>query len=241
MAASPPESLARYADAIVGHLLGVGKGDTLVVQGQPEHRELLVAVAESAYRAGAQYVDVGHGRSARTRARLLHGSDDALGALSPWAAAGCREASAARSARVHHRRRRAGLSRRRPARSGSRPTIARSPSRSRFVRRAQLNLRVALDRSPRWPADHWAARSIPNLEPLEGEAAAREGSPQLLPARRRGREGNERLAQAPPHARRAVGTKLTKLGLTGARAARPGHELDLGFRPARAGSAGRRR
>ena len=33
----PPESLERYADAIVRASLGIEKGDTLVVQGQPEH------------------------------------------------------------------------------------------------------------------------------------------------------------------------------------------------------------
>ena len=54
----PPEARARYADAIVRASLGIEKGDTLVVHGQPEHREVLVAVAESAYRAGARYVDV---------------------------------------------------------------------------------------------------------------------------------------------------------------------------------------
>ena len=80
----PPESLARYADAIVQASLGVEKGDTLVVQGEPEHRELLVAVAESAYRAGAQFVDAITVDPLVTRARLLHGTDDALGGVSPW-------------------------------------------------------------------------------------------------------------------------------------------------------------
>ena len=50
----PAESLARYADAIVKASLGIEQGDTLVVLGEPEHRELLVAVAEAAYRAGAR-------------------------------------------------------------------------------------------------------------------------------------------------------------------------------------------
>ena len=75
----PPESLSRYADAIVSACLGIEQGDTLVVQGEPEHRELLVAVAESAYRSGAQYVDVLTLDPLVMRARLLHGTDDALG------------------------------------------------------------------------------------------------------------------------------------------------------------------
>ena len=48
-----PAELARYADAIVKAGLSLRPGDTLVVRGEPAHRELMVAVAESAYRAGA--------------------------------------------------------------------------------------------------------------------------------------------------------------------------------------------
>src|ERR1700745_2392752 len=87
----PPEALARYADAIVRASLGIGKGDTLLVQGEPEHRELLVAVAETAYRAGARFVDVVTADPLVMRARLLHGSDDAIGALSPWSRRRLRE------------------------------------------------------------------------------------------------------------------------------------------------------
>jgi leucyl aminopeptidase (aminopeptidase T) len=43
----PAESLERYADAIVGASLVIEEGETLVVQGEPEHRELLVAVANA--------------------------------------------------------------------------------------------------------------------------------------------------------------------------------------------------
>src|SRR4249919_1940230 len=96
----PPDTLARYADAIVRASLGIGKGDTLVVQGEPEHRQLLVAIAESAYRAGAQFVDVVTTDPLVMRARLLHGSDDALGALSPWSRRRYREATAPHGALV---------------------------------------------------------------------------------------------------------------------------------------------
>ena len=93
-----PESLTRYADAIVRASLGIGKGDTLLVQGQHEHRELLVAVADSAYRAGAQFVDVQVTDPLVMRARLLHGSDDALGAVSPWSRRLFREVSGSHGA-----------------------------------------------------------------------------------------------------------------------------------------------
>src|ERR1700757_3292467 len=96
-----PEALSRYADAIVRSSLDVRKGETLVVQGQPEHRELLVAIAESAYGAGARFVDIVVSDPLVTRARLLHGSDDALGALSPWARRRYREAAGPNGALAH--------------------------------------------------------------------------------------------------------------------------------------------
>src|SRR5215470_1788578 len=97
----PPETLGRYADAIVRASLGIEEGDTLVITGEPEHRELLVAVAESAYRAGARFVDVITADPLVMRARLLHGSDDSLGALSPWSRRRYREASSPQGALAH--------------------------------------------------------------------------------------------------------------------------------------------
>ena len=96
----PPEALARYADGIVRASLGIGEGDTLVVQGQPEHRELLVAIAESAYRAGAHFVDIVNADPLVTRARLLHGADETIGAVSPWARRRYREVAGPNGALV---------------------------------------------------------------------------------------------------------------------------------------------
>ena len=86
-----PEALVRYADAIVRTSLGVGKGDSVVVQGEPAHRELMVAVAAAAYRAGAVYVEAVVADPLVARARLEHGSDASLGAVSPWAERRLRE------------------------------------------------------------------------------------------------------------------------------------------------------
>src|SRR6266404_9100010 len=68
--------LRRYADAIVKASLGFSKGETLVVRGNPLHRELVVAVAEAGYRAGAHLVDVQYIDPLVMRARLEHGKDD---------------------------------------------------------------------------------------------------------------------------------------------------------------------
>src|SRR5690242_3883392 len=97
----PPASLARYADAIVKASLSIEKGDTLVVTGEPEHRELLAAVAVSAYKAGATHVEVVTADPLVTRAKLLHGSDDALGALAPWIRRRLRDASGPQGAMAY--------------------------------------------------------------------------------------------------------------------------------------------
>jgi aminopeptidase len=78
-----PAELRRYADAITKGSLGIAKGDVLLVQGGCAHRELVVAVAEAAYRAGAEIVDVSYYDSLVERARLEHGSKAALGVVTP--------------------------------------------------------------------------------------------------------------------------------------------------------------
>ena len=79
-----PDQLERYADAVVVGCLSVGAGDTLFVQCQPAHRELAVALAESAYRAGATLVDVVY-EDARVRAaKLRHAREDDLGLVPAW-------------------------------------------------------------------------------------------------------------------------------------------------------------
>ena len=155
----PPASLARYADAIVRASLGIEKGDTLVVQGEPEHRELLVAVAESAYRAGARFVDAVTVDPLLMRARLLHGSDDALGALSPWSLRRLREASGPHGALAHI----AGegetgyLDDVPPRRIAT--DYSRRARQLGFLRRAQLDLRARWIIAG-WPTDHWAGQVL---------------------------------------------------------------------------------
>ena len=53
----PPEELARYADAIVDSCLHLAPGDLFLVRSAPEHRELVVALAEAAYRRGVRHVE----------------------------------------------------------------------------------------------------------------------------------------------------------------------------------------
>jgi aminopeptidase len=223
----PPESLARYADAIVRASLGITKGDTFVVQGEPEHRELLVAVAESAYRAGARYVDVITADPLVMRARLMHGSDDALGALSPWSRRRFRETTSPHGAIAHI----AGEGEAGYLDGVPTKRIATDYSRRAkqldFVRRAQLNM---LSRwiIAGWPTDHWAGQVYPELAPLEGK---RRLASDLMRFCRLAEEDGKGTSGWTRHLRTLSrrSARLSKLGLTRLELRGPGTALDLGF------------
>jgi aminopeptidase len=223
----PPESLARYADAIVRASLGIQKGDTLVVQGQPEHRELLVAVANSAYSAGARFVDVVTADPLVMRARLLHGSDDAIGALSPWARRRLREVAGLNGAlAVITGEGEAGyLDGIPPKRIAT--DYSRLAKQTAFLRRAQLNMRARWTIAG-WPTDHWAGQVYPELSPL---VAKRRLAKDLLRFCRLDDEDGKGTSGWLKHlstlSRRSA--RLTKLGLSGLELRGPGTELDVGF------------
>jgi aminopeptidase len=222
-----PEALERYADAIVRASLGVEKGDTVVVQGEPEHREVLIAVAESAYRAGARFVDVVTADPLVMRARLMYGSDEAIGALSPWSRRRWREASAPRGALVHI----AGegetgyLDDIPPQRIAT--DYSRRAKHLGFVRRAQLNMRARWVIAG-WPTDHWAGQVYPELEPLE---AKRRLAADLVRFCRLTDEDGKGTSGWSKHLRTLDrrSARLTKLGLTRLELRGPGTELDVGF------------
>jgi aminopeptidase len=222
----PPASLARYADAIVRACLGIEKDDTLVVQGQPEHRELLVAVAESAYRAGARYVDVMTADPLVTRARLLHGSDDALGALSPWARHRLREVSGPHGAlaQIAGEGEAGYLDGVPPERIAT--DYARFAKQTTGFRRAQLNMRARWVIAG-WPTDHWAGQVYPELEPLD---AKRRLAGDLLWFCRLADEDGKGTSGWLKHLRTLSrrSARLTKLGLTRVELRGPGTELDIG-------------
>ena len=223
----PPETLARYADAIVRASLGVEKGDTLVVQGEPEHRELLVAVAESAYRAGAQFVDAITVDSLVMRARLLYGTADALGGVSPWALRRYRELADPRGALAviageGDEGYFDGVSPERIA-----IDFAGRAKKLAFFQRAQLDMRARWTIAG-WPTNLWAKQVYPELETLE---AKRRLARDLLHFCRLGDEDGKGTSGWLKHVR-TLGrrsARLTKLGLTRLELRGPGTELDLGF------------
>lgn len=223
----PAESLERYADAIVRASLGIGQGDTLVVQGEPEHRELLVAVAAAAYRAGAQFVDVVTADPLVMRARLLHGSDDAIGVLSPWSRRRFREVAGPRGAlaAITGEGEAGYLDGVPPERIAT--DYSGIAKQTAFLRRAQLNMRSRWTIAA-WPTDHWAGQVYPKLRPLQ---AKRRLAGDLLRFCRLADEDGKGTSGWLKHLRTISrrSARLTKLGLSGLELRGPGTELDVGF------------
>ena len=221
----PPESLARYADAIVKASLGVGKGETFVVQGEPEHRELLIAVAESAYRAGATFVDVITSDPLVMRARLKHGSDAALGAVSPWQRRRLHEMSGRDGAfaAITGQGEQGYLDGVPPKRIAT--EFARASKATRFARSARLNM-AARWTIASWPTDHWASQVYPDLPVLD---AKRRLADDLLRFCRLTDEDGKGTSGWLKHVRVVTrrAEKLTKLGLGRVELRGPGTELDL--------------
>jgi aminopeptidase len=223
----PAESLARYADAIVQASLGIGEGDTLLVQGEPEHRELLVAVAESAYKARARFVEVVTADPLVMRAKLLYGSDEAIGALPPWSRRRLREIAGPRGAlaAIAGEGEAGYLDGVPPERIAT--DYSRMAKQTAFVRRAQLNMRARWTIAA-WPTDHWAGHVYPGLEPLK---AKRRLARDLLRFCRLADEDGKGTTGWTAHLRTLSrrSARLTKLGLARLELRGPGTELDVGF------------
>src|SRR5205085_7206376 len=78
------DRIDAYADLIVRVGANVQPGQTLFVTAMPEHVELVRAVARSAYRADAAYVDVRYVDQHVRRAMIELGPDEALTASPDW-------------------------------------------------------------------------------------------------------------------------------------------------------------
>ncbi len=88
------------ADLVVDLGANVQPGQIVAITSEPGKEEFTRALAESAYRAGAQYVDVWYFDMHVKRARLLHGAEDDLGFVPPWYTHRLQELSRHRSARI---------------------------------------------------------------------------------------------------------------------------------------------
>lgn len=155
-----PDELRRYAEMIVRGCIAFRRGDTLLQMVNLGHRELAVAITETAYRAGALAVDVAYEDNRVYAAKIQHASKDALGHQTPWKAAQWRAFGEETVALVQVMGEFeldvvADLSPERVA--------ADSGGRNRYVARIRREARLR-GTICAWPTDAWAARVFPGLD-----------------------------------------------------------------------------
>jgi aminopeptidase len=78
-----PDELARYAEVAIGHCLDLRPGELVVLNHEPEHRPLAVALAQAAFRRGLR-VDAQVQDPLLVRAELDLADEAVLGAVAPW-------------------------------------------------------------------------------------------------------------------------------------------------------------
>ena len=94
------EGLERFAELIVGFGANVQPGQVVSLSTEPGKEQLTRAVAASAYRRGATFVDVSSFDLYVKRARLEHAPDDTLDYVPPWYGQRLLALGEARAARI---------------------------------------------------------------------------------------------------------------------------------------------
>jgi aminopeptidase len=224
-----PGQLERYADAIVVGCLDVGSGDQLFVTCEPAHRELAVALADSAYRAGARLVEVLYDDAHVRAARLRHARDEHLGTVPPWALQRLRETTKRDAAAISI------LGEADPgALDGIPPERISADYRGRMERTKPIR-RLAQRGKRRWcgcawPTEAWAALVYPELGTLDSQ---RQLAADLLSFCRLGPDdppGFEGWVRHSAHLAER-NDALTELDLRGLELRGPGTRLDLKLVP----------
>jgi aminopeptidase len=225
----PPDQLRRYADAIAKASLGIKKGDVLVVTGEPAHRELMLAIAEAGYRAGAVSVDVDYSDPLAYRARIVNGSAEARQHVTPWRTRMYRELVQPTAARAVTN----GMSE--PGYLDGVPPKRIAEAQAAVAAQLKWFFKANLDMKTRWtiagwPTDVWAQQVYPELPVLEGKRRLAQDFLwfcRLADADGAGASGW--LNHVKAIARRSA--KLSRLALRALELRGPGTELDVKLAP----------
>jgi aminopeptidase len=94
------ETLDKLADLVVGFGANVQPGQIVAITSEPGKEDFTRALAASAYRAGAKFVDPWYFDYHVKRARLLHGREDDLRFVPPWYSQRLLQLSEHRCARI---------------------------------------------------------------------------------------------------------------------------------------------
>jgi len=77
-------TLERFADLVVGFAANVQPEQIVAIGAEPGKEPLARALAASAYRAGAKFVDVAYFDLQVKRARLMHAAEETLDFVPSW-------------------------------------------------------------------------------------------------------------------------------------------------------------
>jgi aminopeptidase len=95
-----PATLRRFADLVVGFAANVQRGQIVSIGSEIGKEQLTRALAESAYRHGAKYVDVNYFDLYIKRARIEYADDDTLDFVPSWLGERVLEMGRQRAARI---------------------------------------------------------------------------------------------------------------------------------------------
>jgi aminopeptidase len=221
----PPRELARYADALVLGAAALRPGDTLIVNAEPGHRELAVALVESGYRAGAKLVDVQLADPLVRAAQLRSAPESALGFVPPWRSKLLRERERPDIAAINvfSETEPSALDDVDPERVGREAEAV--ATQLPWLRAGSARRRYAI---VAWATDAWAGRVYPSLG---RDAARRRLARDLLLFCRVGPEDPPGWQGLKAHldAIDRRGVRLTMLGLRRLELSGPGLDLTLGL------------
>src|SRR5215468_11325931 len=157
-----PDELRRYAELIVRTGIAFRRGDTLLVRAGLPHRDLAIALAEAAYRSGAEAVDVKYDDARLKAARISHARRTSLGRRTSWQQARMRAIGTESVAMVqlmgeHDHEVLAKLPPERVAEDNQR--LAAGPEMAAIRREGRLRGTICA-----WPTADWAARVFPGVD-----------------------------------------------------------------------------
>ncbi len=223
-----PDELRRYAEMIVKGCIAFRRGDTLIVRPSLAHRELAVALAEAAYSAGALAVDVEYEDNLVYAARIVHGTDKALGRRTSWQrermrALGNEDVALVQIMGEHQLDLTAGLPPERVAEDSKR--LSSGTEMARIRREGRLRATICA-----WPTADWAARVFPGLDAAKGRRRLAQDLLSFCRVGPKDPPGHKGWAQHLATLRRRA-TKLTKLDLKEVHVRDDGTDLRLRIAP----------
>jgi aminopeptidase len=160
-----PDELQRYAEMIVRGCIAFRRGDELQIRPSIAHRELAVAIAQAAYRAGARVVDVDYDDNRIYAARIQNAQRASLGARASWQTERLRSLGRENVSLVYVMGEYENdvLAQLPPDRVAEATKQMSDAVMSRLRRESRLRGTICA-----WPTEAWAKRVFPDLDPAKG-------------------------------------------------------------------------